>query len=234
MAYDPASGFQGAAAGGAGGSAFGPVGAGVGIALGGLIGGFAGGAAGEENEKAQRELLRAQERLNRDAALRRFDVQQGRSQALAQQLGAFNPMNQQTAQLMGPEYAFSGDQLASMAKNPMPAPQIPSQYADKLAAYKQQQADLRAYNGAGLSPAEREKMQVQLARTGSPSFVDPKRLPQNAEEQQFIDDWLRKEHGYQQAQQSQQDYIRNNTTPLPPGPAALGPRAAPQKARRAV
>lgn len=220
MAYDPASGFQGAAAGGAGGSAFGPVGAGVGIALGGLVGGFAGGSANEENEKARKELLRAQERLSRDAALRRFDVQQGRSQAMAQQLGAFNPMNQQTAQLMGPQYAFSGDQLASMAKNPMPAPEIPSQYADMLMAQKEYNADV----------ANRKQKYGKSAVIGTP--VDPKRLPQTAEEQRFIEEWIRKEQEYAAAGQAQQDYIRNNTAPLPPGPAALGPRAAPQQARR--
>lgn len=226
--FDGEGAFQGAAAGAAGGSAFGPVGAGVGAGIGLLGGGFLGGKS--DNDKAMRELIAAQERLTRDAALRRVDMQTGRVKAMGQQLGAFNPMNQQTAQLMGPEYAFSGDQLASMAQNPMPAPEVPSQYAAKLAYLENRgrvDAELKR------RPLNEQELSLVANKGREALYGDPRNKPSH-EEEMFLMQWANKQDQLASANQEQQDYIRGNTGALPQGPQPLQNRAAPRGARRAV
>lgn len=69
--------------------------------------------------KEQKALKAQQEKLAQEAELRREQTQQARMQALGQRVLAFNPHNQLMAQMFGPQAAFSPEQLAGMAANPM-------------------------------------------------------------------------------------------------------------------
>jgi hypothetical protein len=69
---------------------------------------------------AEKQLLAKQEELAKEARQRQQQQQQARMNALGQSLLAFNPQNQMMAQMFGPGAAFTPEQFAQMAQNPMP------------------------------------------------------------------------------------------------------------------
>lgn len=69
---------------------------------------------------AEKALAAKQQQLAQEAAQRQKQMQQARMNALGQSMLAFNPQNQMMAQMFGPQAAFSPDQFAQMAKNPIP------------------------------------------------------------------------------------------------------------------
>ncbi len=79
--------------------------------LGDLIG------AKSDEEKA---ILAKQKQLAEEAKQRRAQMQQARMNAMGQSILAFNPRNQMMAKMFGPEAAFSPQQFAQMAQNPIP------------------------------------------------------------------------------------------------------------------
>ena len=67
----------------------------------------------------EKRLLEKQQQMADEAARRREQVQQQSMDALGQQLMAFAPLNQAMASMYGPEAAFTQEQFANMAQNPM-------------------------------------------------------------------------------------------------------------------
>lgn len=83
---------------------------------------------------SEKELLKKQEQLAREAERRAQRNEQMRIRALAQGAGAFAPQNRMMAQMFGPDAAFSGKEMAALTANPMPSQLTPpSQNAARLA-----------------------------------------------------------------------------------------------------
>lgn len=83
---------------------------------------------------SEKQLLKKQEQLAREAKQRAQLNEQMRMRALQQSIGAFAPQNRVMAQMFGPDAAFSGKEMADMTANPMPSQLAPpSEYAAKLA-----------------------------------------------------------------------------------------------------
>lgn len=78
-----------------------------------------GGLTGAQSD-AQKALLAKQKQMAEEAKKRQRINEQARMNALGQKILAFNPQNQMMAQMFGPEAAFSPQQFAQMAQNPMP------------------------------------------------------------------------------------------------------------------
>jgi hypothetical protein len=85
-----------------------------------LPGGWLRGAQSDE-EKA---LLERQEEVRGDVKQQRARQEQAWLNARARGLQAFAPLNNMMAQKMGPQAAFSPQQMAEFAKSPLPAPQL--------------------------------------------------------------------------------------------------------------
>lgn len=82
---------------------------------------------------SEKQLLKKQEQLAREAKQRAQLNEQMRMRALQQSIGAFAPQNRVMAQMFGPDAAFSGKEMADMTANPMPSQlQPPSENAARL------------------------------------------------------------------------------------------------------
>lgn len=69
---------------------------------------------------AAKRLEAKQQQLAEEARRKEQQMQQARMNALGQSMLAFNPQNQMMAQMFGPQAAFTPEQFAEMAKNPIP------------------------------------------------------------------------------------------------------------------
>lgn len=119
---DSRSAFQGGLAGaGLGAAVGGPIGAGIGgvagLGIGGLTDLFGGGDDG-----AMRALQRRQQELAAELERQRQETYKGRIQALNQGVQALAPYNNMVAQMVGPQAAFSGQQVAAMTADPKGGP----------------------------------------------------------------------------------------------------------------
>ena len=82
---------------------------------------------------SEKELLKKQEQMAREAERRAQRNEQMRIRALSQAAGAFAPQNRVMAQMFGPDAAFSGKEMADLTANPMPSQLAPpSQHAAQL------------------------------------------------------------------------------------------------------
>lgn len=95
-----------------------------------------------DEEKA---LLKKQEQMAAELRRRAQQNQQARMNALGQQMLAFNPQNQMMAEMFGADAAFSPQQFAQMAVDPM---------ANHQAAQAAHQQSLRS--GKPMTPEEAE------------------------------------------------------------------------------
>lgn len=121
---DAKSAFSGGLTGAAIGSGVAP---GVGTALGGLAGLTIGGftdlfGGGDDEKKAMRALQQRQKELAAELERQRQETYKGRIQALNQSTQALAPYNNMVAQMVGPQAAFSGDQVAAMTADPKGGP----------------------------------------------------------------------------------------------------------------
>lgn len=80
-----------------------------------ILGDLTGAQSNEE-----KALLEKQKQLAEEAVQRRKQMQQARMNAMGQSILAFNPRNQMMAKMFGPEAAFTPQQFAQMAQNPIP------------------------------------------------------------------------------------------------------------------
>lgn len=80
-------------------------------------------AATSKPTKEEKALIATQQQLAQDAARRQFEVQQQAADNQAQRLVAMAPYNQLTAQMVGPQAAFSQQQMLAMTPTP-PQPTI--------------------------------------------------------------------------------------------------------------
>lgn len=69
--------------------------------------------------RGEKELLKAQRAMAADMKKRAGMNERARMNAMAQKLMAFGPQQQMMAQMFGPDAAFSPEQMAQMAQNPM-------------------------------------------------------------------------------------------------------------------
>ena len=80
------------------------------------------GSLGGYKSDEEKRLMKTQEALAAEAKKRQRALQQRNLNTLGQRLTAFNPQNQLMAQMFGPQAAFTPEQFANMAANPMPQP----------------------------------------------------------------------------------------------------------------
>jgi len=106
---------------------------------------------------AEKALQKKQEELAREAKLRRQQMQEARMNALGQSMLAFNPQNQAMAQMFGPQAAFSPEQFAQMAQNPM----VPQQLPPELQNYRGTDPDKQAQVEAFLANRDRQNQLMQ-------------------------------------------------------------------------
>lgn len=78
-----------------------------------------GDATGAQSDE-EKALLAKQKQLAEEAKQRQQQMQQARMNAMGQSLLAFNPRNQMMAKMFGPHAAFTPQQFAQMAQNPIP------------------------------------------------------------------------------------------------------------------
>lgn len=92
---------------------------------------------------AAKNLEAKQQQLAEEARRKEMATQQARMNALGQSLIAFNPQNQMMAQMFGPQAAFTPDQFAQMAKNPIPEQQPwgTGTDQDRIEQYKRREAE---------------------------------------------------------------------------------------------
>lgn len=76
-----------------------------------------GGLTGAQSD-AEKQLLKKQEEMAKEAAKQRRRNEQARLNSLGQSMLAFNPRNQVMAQMFGPDAAFTPQQFAQMAADP--------------------------------------------------------------------------------------------------------------------
>lgn len=112
---------------------------GASLAFEGIKGLFAG-----DNSKEQKALIAKQEQMAREAEMRRYQMQTARMDAMGQRMAAFSPMNQRTAQLLGPDAAFRPEQLASMVENPL-KPQLPPELMNYTGTDDKKEQQIRDY-----------------------------------------------------------------------------------------
>lgn len=112
---------------------------GASLAFEGIKGLFAG-----DNSKEQKALIAKQEQMAREAETRRYQMQTARMDAMGQRMAAFSPMNQRTAQLLGPDAAFRPEQLASMVENPL-KPQLPPELMNYTGTDDKKEQQIRDY-----------------------------------------------------------------------------------------
>lgn len=141
------------------------------IPLLGSLGGY------ESDEK--KALLAKQEELARETAKRREQMQRAGMNSLGQRLLAFNPQNQLMAQMFGPEAAFTPQQFAQMAQNPMGPPQPDADLINYQGTDPRVLARLDAYmKQRGQYDAEEQKRQQTVQGGITPLGPGPAPLQQ--------------------------------------------------------
>ena len=85
------------------------------------------GALGGYESDEQKALIKKQEQMAAEMKKRAQQNEQARMNALGQKMLAFNPQNQLMAQMFGPDAAFTPQQFADMAANPLANPAAASQ-----------------------------------------------------------------------------------------------------------
>lgn len=187
-----------------------------------IVGGLFGGGGESDAEKAlKRKQMELAARAEQRAQQQRLQAPQ--LQGSAQQLLAFDPMNQAMARMYGPESAFTPSQLAKMVQNPQGMPGIDDWAKQQGFAPTKQQGqaqvnaiahnDQKAYDNASGD-------QTLVNYTGT----DP-------EVQKRIEEYLRQKRLFDEAEQRRKDTIMSGFREPGPGPEPLQ-MGAPAPARR--
>ncbi len=192
---------------------------GVGNVLGNLpiIGGIFGGGQSD----AEKALIRKQQQMAESLKRRQqqMRLQAPQLQAGAQQMLAYDPLNQHMARTFGPESAFTPEQVTGMLKNPMPMPGIDEWARDQPGA-QQGKLNMAQILGGDMSSAQPD--------TGS--LVDYRGT--DPEKQRLVEEYLRQKQMFDEAEARRKQTIEGGFRQPGPGPAPLAPRAAPQAVRR--
>lgn len=101
-------------------------------------------AATSKPTKEEQALIATQQQLAQDAARRQFEVQQQAADNQAQRLVAMAPYNQLTAQMVGPQAAFSQQQMLAMTPTP-PQPTIDPSLLNYTGTDPKMQAQVQQY-----------------------------------------------------------------------------------------
>lgn len=192
-----------------------------------IIGGIFGGSS-----DAEKALVRRQQQMA-DMVRRRHEQQRLQApqlQATAQQMLAFDPLNRAMASMHGPNAAFAPQQMANMVQNPNPFPGI-----DEWA--RQQQGGGGPQGPSGQSVVDI----IRNARAGKPlggsglpggvKTLEDYRGTDPAVRSQ-IEEYIRQKKMFDEAEERRRQTIMGGMSQPGPGPAPLGPRAAPQATRR--
>lgn len=120
--------------------------------------------------KEQKQLVEAQQQMALEAQKRQGQVQDQRMNMLAQQVLAFNPRNQQLAQMVGPQAAFSPEQAAQMVQGPAPPedPFLANYAGNDQNILKQKQEYIRRRNEYAASEAARRDMMMNNFQAPGP------------------------------------------------------------------
>lgn len=193
-----------------------------------LLGGFLG-----AQSDAEKNLLRKQEQMAREAAARRQQqvLEAPQMTATAQSLLAFNPMNQRMAATYGPEAAFTPQQFAQMVQNPNRFPGIDE--------WARGQGGGMPTGGSGKAPHVTEMIRNMRdgkapQGTGMPGGVDTLVNYQGTDPrvQAQIEEYIRQKQQYEAAEARRRQMMEQGISQPGPGPAPLGPRPGPAPARR--
>lgn len=112
--------------------------------------------------KEQKKLVEVQQQMALEAQKRQGQVQDQRMNMLAQQVLAFNPRNQQLAQMVGPQAAFSPEQAAQMVQLPEPPqdPAVMNYTGNDQKILHQKQEMIRRHNEWLQSEQQRRQMMM--------------------------------------------------------------------------